>query len=42
MVLEKANENKEKFRSNLSEAARGKWEPTSEEPKGIINNIKML
>ena len=42
MVLEKAKENKEKSRSDLSEAAIGKWEHESEEQKSTINNLKIF
>ena len=40
--LEKPKDNQEKFRSNLSETTRGKWEHKSEEQKSIINNLKMF
>ena len=40
--LEKAKENQEKFRSNISETTRGKWENKLEEQKNTINNLKMF
>ena len=40
--LEKAKENQEKFRSNISETTRGKWENKLEEQKNTTNNLKMF
>ena len=40
--LEKAKENQEKFKSNLNETIRGKWEHKSEEQKNTINSLKMF
>ena len=37
--LEKAKENEEKFRSNLSETTGGKWLYKSEEQKSATNNL---
>ena len=40
--LERAKENQEKFRSNLSQTTRRKWEHKSEEQKNTINNNKFF
>ena len=40
--LGKTKENREKFRSNLNETTKGKWEHKLKEQKIILNNLKML
>ena len=40
--LKKAKENQGKFKLNLNETIRKKWEHKSEEQKNTINNLKMF
>ena len=41
-IQKKQKKIKNKFRTNLRETTRGKWDHKSEEQKGTINNLKMF